>query len=149
MRKYILLGSLIILVALAVFVISQVLFRNNNDAINVEYRTDREPIEGRFPNAPEFIDCYWKADIIGETNFGPTNYWMKGFLVLDSGAFQQILEDNEWVNVTVDFPDGINPDITGKADFTWHSSREFEKNILRQNFVGTIFLDTTGGGCLF
>ena len=111
----------------------------------MDYKTERTPIKDRFPDLPDFTECYWKADTIGNTNFGPTNYWMRGFLCLDKEVAQKISTNYEWDNENVVFPKGIDPSITKKSDFDWHINKEFQSMILRQNFVGSVFFDTTNG----
>jgi len=125
------------------------MFKNNKDATKVEYRMERKPIEDRFPELPNFTECYWKANTIGYANFGPTSYWMRGFLCLDEKALQKILADYDWNADTVIFPKGIDPAITGKSGFSWYSNKNFQLVILRQRFVGSIYLDTANGVLYF
>ncbi|NLF27327.1 MAG: hypothetical protein GX592_05460 [Clostridiales bacterium] len=115
------------------------------DEGNIEYRTDILPIRNRFPDLPEFTTCYWKADMIGHIYFGPTSYWMRGFVCLDEKEFQQVLADYVWKEESIVFPTGIDPSITGKSNFRWHSNAEFESLILQQNFVGIVLLDVNNG----
>lgn len=93
----------------------------------------------------DFIEFYWKADTIGRTDFGPTNYSMRGFILLDKNALQKILSDYEWSAASAAFPDCISPDITGKTDFSWHINRDFQTLVFQQRFVGSIYLDSTNG----
>ena len=153
MKKIILIVGILLLVAAIIIVAQNMLFNDesvgNMDVENMEYKVERDPIENRFPDIPDFIECYWKADTVGPTNFGPTNYWMKGFLCLDENAFHNILADYEWNSVGISFPKGINPDITGKSDFDWHNNKDFQSMVLKQNFVGSIYLDTVNGVLYF
>lgn len=114
-----------------------------NDASGIEYRTDKGPIEDRFANLPSFSACYWKADTIGRTSFGPTNYWMRGFIILDEATLSSLEKDYDWTAVNIDFPKGIDPGITGKTDFTWYESKEFEATMFNGSFVGAMYLETT------
>jgi hypothetical protein len=142
--RYITVGGILVL-GLVSFIVFQTLFQENHDAEKMNYNTMKEPIESRFHNLPNFRECYWKADTIGNTNLGPTNYWLRGFICLDEKAFQDILSNYEWSIVSIVFPKGIEPVITGRSNFSWHFNKDFQITILRQNFVGSIFLDTTNG----
>lgn len=144
-KRFTIITGSICLVALVVAISSQFFPKKIKDVAGVEYRTDREPIENRFPDLPSFTECYWKADTIGSISFGPTNYWMQGFVSLDERGFQEVLSTYEWKPASVAFPKGLDPSITGRNDFCWYSNGDFQTKILKQNFVGSIFLDTTNG----
>jgi hypothetical protein len=137
----------IIVIALVFFVAFAcwVSFNDKKDEGNAEYRTDIVPIKNRFPDLPEFTTCYWKANTIGRTDFGPTNYWMRGFLCLDEKEFQQVLADYVWEEESIVFPAEIDPSITGRSNFSWHFNIEFQSLILRQKFVGVVLLDINNG----
>jgi hypothetical protein len=136
-----------IAIALGILGISEgcVPFDDKKDEEDVEYRTDILPIQKRFPELPEFTTCYWKADTIGNIDFGPTSYWMRGFICLEEKEFQQVLADYIWKEENIAFPAGIDPSITGKSNFRWHSNDEFQSLILQQDFVGTVLLDINNG----
>ena len=145
MKKYVLIVCGVVILAVAAIIVSQTIFQGAKDMTDMEYRTDKEPINDRFPDMPNFAECYWKANTIGKTNCGPTNYWMKGFLCLDENTFHKTLADYEWSAVHIAFPKGIDPDITCKSNFTWHINNDFQSMILRQFFIGSIYFDTTNG----
>lgn len=145
MKKYVIIICGVMFIALIAIIASQTIFQNSEDATDMEYRTDMKPIKDRFPDIPDFSECHWKAHTIGKTSFGPTNYWMRGFLCLSEKDFQKILTDYEWSADSVVFPNDVNPSITGEGDFNWHSSKDFQSMILRQSYVGSIYLDITNG----
>jgi hypothetical protein len=145
MIKNILIGIGILLLVIATIIASQTIFKDNKDVENMDYKTERIPIENRFPDIPNFVECYWKSDTIGKANFGPTNYWMRGFIILEEGALQKISSEYEWSATNIDFPVGIAPNVTGKTDFSWHFNKDFQLLVLRQKFIGYIFLDITNG----
>jgi hypothetical protein len=154
-KIYIFIGGILLFVVAIIFIIQITSFavavfkRDIIDIEDMEYRTERASIEKRFPDIPNFIKCYWKADAYGKTNFGPTSYWMKGFIILEEDALSKLLSDYEWSAESIDFPRGINPDITGKTDFNWHINRDFQSLILRQRFGGNIYLDIKNGVLYF
>lgn len=140
--RYIFIGGSMLLLIITTIIATQIMFKDSKD---VAYRTERSPIENRFPEIPDFIECYWKADTIGKTNFGPTSYWMRGFVLLDDNALQKILSSYVWSAKSIAFPEGITPDITGKTDFDWHINTEFQRSVLQQRFVGCVYLDIING----
>ena len=109
---------------------------SRQDASRIEYRTDREPIDDRLPDLPQFSKCFWKADTIGRTDFGPTNYWMSGFIVLEQEAVEELLRTYVWGAGTPEFLKGIDPEITDKNGFEWKKSNDFASDIFRNRFAG-------------
>ena len=71
---------------------------------SLEFRTDIEPIDKIFPNLGEITECYWKADSFGSqirgSNLlpGPTDYWMKGFLIINENNLNEF-KDKYWTLV--------------------------------------------------
>ena len=137
----------VILAIICIFAISRIDTKDNTrkDATIVEYKIDKQPIIDRFPSLPEFKDCYWKADNIGKTDFGPSNYWMRGFVVLEPSSFDQLKWNHTWVQKDIIFPNGIDPTITKAKDFNWCNSSDFTSDFLGGSFVGDIYFDTTNG----
>ena len=111
----------------------------------MEYRKDSEAIIERFPNLGNIVECYWKADNIGKTNFGPSSYWMKGFIVLDKDEVDKIDSQYEWTSISLEFVSGVDPNITGFSDFEWKHSQEFSDDTRRTSFVGEFYYDIING----
>jgi len=148
--KFFLMGLIIIAVALlVVFIIRHNSSLDQRDASEIEYRTDMQPITDRFPSLPAFKSCHWKANTIGRTDFGPTNYWMNGFIVLENESFLKLLSDYIWKPVSVKFPRGIEPEITTLREFNWCYNEEFETLFKSQSFIGDVYLDTLNGVLYF
>ena len=81
--KPILFGIIIVVIIVAVILgVKSIGNSSEQNLTSMEYRNDEQPILDRFPAIPEFQTCFWKASTTGRTNFGPTNYWMKGFVIL-------------------------------------------------------------------
>ena len=84
------------------------------------YRTDTDPLKSRFPALGEIERAYWKTYIFGRGLYsciGPTSYRLTGFVstdVADKLMYKQYTEVKK-----VDFPDGIEPEVTGFTDFEW------------------------------
>lgn len=148
--KPLVIGIVIIAVILSVVVI---VWHNNltneSDVSKMEYRTDEQPIIDRFPSLPTFQDCYWKANATGRTDIGPTNYWMKGFIILNKTSYEQILNEYTWESVSLEFSKGIDPTITNYEDFNWCYNKDFESRVKTTSFVGNFYLDTKNGILFF
>ncbi|MDQ0114609.1 hypothetical protein [Paenibacillus harenae] len=76
MKNYMIICFCLIIVIAATSIL--VLTNHSNDK-SIEYKTDIEPLVSRFPNIGEINDSYWAADTYGG-DFGPTSYWMKGYI---------------------------------------------------------------------
>jgi hypothetical protein len=144
--KPILFGAIIIVIVVAV--ILGVKYTGNSseqNLSNMEYRNDGQPIQDRFKAIPEFQSCYWKASTIGRTDFGPTNYWMQGFIILEKTAFSKLLDEYSWEAVDIEFPKGIDPKVTNFDGFNWCYNEEFDWKVKTLSFVGNFYLDTNNG----
>jgi len=144
-KKYILIALCMMALCAGVVLVLQTSLKDDETPKDLEYRTERDAFVNNLQNLPDFTECYWKAAATGNTRFGPTNYWIRGFVCLDENTFQKIIGEYDWIPVSVSFPDGISPSITGRNDFDWSGSKAYETTILQQNFVGNIYLDTTNG----
>ena len=69
----------------------------------VEYRLDSQPIKNNFPNLPAFEKCFWKSNTIGRTDFGPTNFWLKGFFILNQESQEMISKQYEMKLSNIEF----------------------------------------------
>jgi hypothetical protein len=145
LKFFIIVIIIIAVILLVVFIMRYINILNKLDVSNIEYRTDAQPIIDRFPALPAFQACYWKANTIGRTDFGPTNYWMKGFIVLKKTTYLQLLNDYKWKPVSFKFPKGINPAVTIYQDFCWCSNDEFTASMMAASFIGSFYLDTING----
>lgn len=130
-------------------IVKQTFFNTDESVEQMEYRTDSQPIRDRLPLLPEFTECYWKAETIGSSNFGPSNYWMKGFVVLENAELRQLLANYDREPSAVEFPRGIDPSVTGRTGFEWHSNTAFTEKLIYPKFVGTIYLDIENGVLYF
>lgn len=144
--KPILFGVIIIVIVVAVIVgVKYIGNSGEQNLTNMEYRNDEQPIQDRFPTIPEFQTCYWKASTTGRTDFGPTNYWMKGFVILEKLAFIKMLDEYSWESADIKFPKGMNPKITNFNEFNWCYNKDFESQVKTASFVGNFYFDTNNG----
>lgn len=115
------------------------------DLDTLEYRTDVEPIMSRFEIIQNIKNAYWKADFIGSSNFGPSSYFLKGFVVLANDATEQIRTGFDFKEVDIFFEPGLDPSVTGFSEFDWYKSNEFTAQILTNKFIGKVYFDMTNG----
>lgn len=120
--------------------------QNDRNAELVEYRFDREPLIKNFPDMPMFQDCYWKTNTIGRTDFGPTNFWLMGFIVCANQDIKNdLLKQYAWEACNINFPPGINPEITGFQKFNWYSNKDFAMDIIPPSYLGNVYFDSING----
>ncbi len=135
----------IVIIVAVVLVVKSVANSGEQNLTNMEYRNDEQPILDRFPAIPEIQRCYWKASTTGRTDFGPTNYWMKGFIVLEKSAFTKLLDEYSWESVNIEFPKGMDPKNTNFNEFNWCCNKDFESQVRTTSFVGNFYFDTNNG----
>jgi len=115
------------------------------DLIEVEYRTDKiflADVYKRFENTEK---AYWKSEIIGKGDFGPTSYFVKGFVVLTEEEIKDIRNTYEFKETVIEFQSGIDPTVTGLSEFAWGSNEEFEKEIQSAKYIGELYFDMNHG----
>lgn len=44
-----------------------------------------QPVLDGFPRLEKVSKAYWNADVIGDKRFGPSSYWMKGYMLVIVG----------------------------------------------------------------
>ncbi|MGE5329026.1 MAG: hypothetical protein ACM3KR_05945 [Deltaproteobacteria bacterium] len=146
----------ILLSVFAVFIIGTILIirladnpEQGKNADKVPLKTETSPITKRFPTIKNFKTCYWKANTIGKTNFGPTCYWMKGFIVLSEDSFKETREKYDWKPTNVILPEGIDPKVTGFTTFNWCYNKQFSDITKTEAFIGEFYLDIINGVLYF
>lgn len=149
--KYLFISILIIIVCCIGVNIGLGIYLNTPKVFDLtsEYRTDIEPLVKRFGDKIEFDSCYWKADTIGKTNFGPTSFWLKGFIMLKDDSFQALKSQYELTSVDLDFEEGMEPDITGFETFEWCYSEQMSHDISGVSYMGNFYLDICNGVLYF
>lgn len=115
------------------------------DISKIEYRTDVEPLIKRFGKTINIESCFWKADAIGKTNFGPSSYWMKGFIIINKASLSEFQEQYDLQPTNISFEKGIEPNITGFNEFCWFYNKELSKKIIATEYMGEFYLDTRNG----
>jgi len=115
------------------------------DITTMEFRTDIEPLQRRFPyyfnNSHEI---FWKAARYHTEFFplGPSDIWFKGYILLDIADFDFLKLEIDWTRVELVFEEGMEPCITGFDSFKWHSSEEMRRALRREyHYQGNFYLD--------
>lgn len=101
-------------------------------------RTEIKPILDRFPLLYSIHKAYWKANKIGEVNFGPTTYWIKGYVYIGDTQLKE-LKSYEWAEAT-----GFSPAFTVDHEAEpsrWLYSEQFNQYIKSAEFVGHFYYD--------
>lgn len=124
------------------------MFLNSRVAPNLEridYKTDAQPLINRFGKTIDIELCFWKSDTIGKTNFGPSPYWMKGFIKISQENLMELKTKYPTIKTDVRFEKGISPDITGFSNFDWQYNKELSREIAGAGFIGEFYLDINNG----
>lgn len=112
----------------------------------VQYRTDIKPVSNRIPNLKNIQKVYWSAKIFND-NFGPTAYWMRGYVFLNHVSIQDLKASYTWE--TVSLKPKIEYDFNGKAQ-KWSYSEEFNSFMMGSKYViSKIYLDLNSGTLYF
>lgn len=135
---------ILIFVILALFAIGLTKYFNAKktfDLAKMEYRTDVQPLVDRFGDKISIDACWWKADIIGKTNLGPSSYWMKGFALLNKQSVESIQAKYHLISTSLEFEQGMHPCVTEFEEFEWRYSEELSREIAGAGFIGEIYVD--------
>jgi hypothetical protein len=112
---------------------------------NREWRTDKEPIQNRFPNIGDFKKCYWKADLVNKNNRitvpAPTSYWMKGFVYLEESSIETLKNQYNWYRTDKDWKPSYDEPIRKSNTLEWYFSEEYNNYILPSNYFGKLYLN--------
>jgi hypothetical protein len=139
-------GSLAILYAIGVFGVNFYLRRSADPPIEkMEYRTDAEPLVKRFGETLAIQSCHWKGGAAGNLNFGPTDYWLKGFALISGEDLANFQTQYELEKAEIDFPKGIDPKITGFDGFDWRHDKALTQKIIGADYMGDFYLDVQNG----
>lgn len=117
-------------------------FPNNNE---ISYRTDIKPISNRFPKLKDIQKVYWSTNVIDD-DFGPTSYWMRGYVFLDHASISDLKTTYTWE--TVNLKPKVEYDFNGKTQ-NWSYSEEFNNSIKNSNYVGQFYLDSNSDSLYF
>ncbi len=109
---------------------------------DLEYSENIESITHYFTELQTVEHVYFKSESVGSNGrIGPSSFSIVGFIVISEDEKNSICESFDFVADEPDFPDGISSDITERSEFSWHSSYNFSRKLLRGNFVGKVYLD--------
>lgn len=149
--KYVILIIVLLISGVLGYTVFSMIGKDNSTIVKTEngYRVDKEPIKNRFPKLGQFEKCYWKADTVGESGIGPSAYWMKGFVLLNSKDFDAFKAKYKWSNVENGWTPSLDANILKIQSFKWSYSREFDNYIKSSSYVGKFYLDFQNGIVFF
>lgn len=111
-------------------------------------RTDRQPLDDRLPALAGFEACYWQGGAYSSPSrfsVGPTDYWIRGFMVLSEDQCQRFVKAYMWQNANPVFPEGLDPTITHRDSFSWKADMTFTETILNESgCLGQLYFDAAG-----
>lgn len=139
-KKLIFLGA-ILLVSFPVIFFSSFSTTKND----IYYRTDIEPIKSRFPLLTDIHKVYWSSEVISNS-FGPTSYWMKGYVFLDQTSMTDLKERYSWE--TANIKPKMKYHFSGETQ-KWSYSEEFNNFIKTSNYIGKFYMDLNGDSIYF
>ncbi|MFI1654600.1 hypothetical protein ACH4ZU_06605 [Streptomyces sp. NPDC020472] len=117
-----------------------------------EVRTDRAPVERRFPQFGRFTGVEWAAAPLGHADSrvpGPTDVRLSGVATLAKADVERLLKEYRWV--PAEEPPtvlgGIAPRVPEGAK--WRTSEEFTSEVTRNVYTGEFHLDAAAGLMVF
>lgn len=104
-------------------------------------RTEKEPIIKRFVQLNDVKNSYWKGGIYGKSNFGPSSYWMKGFIELNKEDSTRFIDQYNWKDVPSSWSPSFIVEQINLSNSKWVSSKEFDRFFIPAGFVGSIYFE--------
>ncbi|ABN54426.1 MAG TPA: hypothetical protein DEF39_13945 [Hungateiclostridium thermocellum] len=133
--------SVIILAGAAIFAVGSLSKDNKQQEV---IRTDKEPIINRFPNIGDFEKCYWKSGVMGVGSRwvpGPSDYWMNGFIEIDAGKAEYLIEKYNMKPLNEDLQLAFIPENYNSTISKWFYSEEFNDFIKPPGVLGNFYVD--------
>ena len=156
----------ILLITIAIFTnLSKIVSTKTNTIVLHEFqtnRTDKKPLINRFSMLKDFKSCLWQSALISDerTNFGPSSYWIRGYIVLNDETLEEYKSRYEWTSAKATFSNYNFTLDNGKGipciDFSklsikeseWFYSSGFEEDFTK-GFIGVCYLDKNNGIVFF
>jgi len=136
-RKLIVSASVLaLLLIIGLLLVANTLERTEKEEETI--RTEIKPILDRFPLLYSVHKAYWKASVTGKTNFGPSSYWIKGYVYIGDEQLKEI-KSYEWAEAT-----GFSPAFTVDhvaEPSRWLYSEKFNQYIKSKEFIGHFYYD--------
>jgi hypothetical protein len=145
LKKYIMICSCLIAVIAATSIL--VLTTKHSKDKSVEYKTDIEQIVSRFPNIGDIKDGYWAADTFGG-DFGPTSFWMKGYIYPTDDGVEKFKKSFTW-QLTPKWNPAFESIVSNSDTQQWAFSEDFNSYIKSSDFVGEFHMDLRNGVIYF
>ncbi|RXZ81548.1 hypothetical protein EBB07_14595 [Paenibacillaceae bacterium] len=133
-----------ILALISIIIVILTILSQSTSNTDSQYKTDIQPVMDRFPLLEKINKAYWKAEVIGDNSFGPSSYWMKGYVFLDTSIMERIQKLFNW-NYMDNFNPAMKLDIHHEQEHRWAYSEEFNSYIKASDFIGNFYLDVNNG----
>ena len=133
----------IIVLIICVFLVTSCKNEEVNNFTQIDYSNNIEAMEYYFPELGSINNGYFKSiSLNGESRtIGPSTFCVAGFLCISKEAVNVFLDGYEFIKKDPSFPLGVSPEVTEYVDFSWYTSNEFSKYLLKGNFVGDVYID--------
>ncbi|WP_138754280.1 hypothetical protein [Paenibacillus sinopodophylli] len=138
-RKKIIITTLLLITVVSTVVIGYFTF-NIDSGSESQNKTEIQPVIDRFPRLEKIEKVYWQAEVIGDQNFDPSSYWMKGYIYLDKVIMESIENSYNWQDLN-NLKPSFHLDIEQEQESQWLFSEDFNSYIKPSNFVGNFYLD--------
>ena len=115
--------------------------KNPDTSLNLYVRNDIEPIRNYFTMLDNIEKAYWISGNDNVISLGPTDIYIKGFILLNKKNFNDIIFSYDWMETNIIFDKNFQPTITGFSDFKWYYSDKFSNDLSGINFMGNAYID--------
>lgn len=141
MKKKIIRIAIIYVLLIAVVLV--IVLKNGGEKVEVcKQRTDIEILQKWFPNLEGIESAVWEAEVLGADSNGvpgPGTYEARGFIYLIDEKAEEYLNGYEWEEKKPQLS-GSAIDISAYQEMKWYYSRDFEKEVKPDYYVGNMFL---------
>ena len=110
------------------------------DFNHTHYLMDDQTLREWFPEVGGMERVYWKQSGTGSGRaVGPEANTLAGFIIAEDLG---IPEGEKYTDISyIEFPEGIDPFITGLSDFDWRQYPSVTKRVLGNRFIGDVYVD--------
>lgn len=84
---------------------------------------------------------YWISGNDNVISLGPTDIYIKGFIILSKKKFDNIIFSYDWTEINISFDKNFQPSLTGFSNFNWCYSEKFSSDLRGISFMGNAYVD--------
>lgn len=115
--------------------------RDSSEIVEIENpRTETDTLKDWFPNLQGIESAEWELKVYGTQSSvpGPTDYQIKGVIILDEENAQEYWNQYEWEEVTAELETEY-VDTSAYEDITWYRSTKMTADMLSPGKNGDIY----------